>query len=179
MLDLPLRVAVPLGLASKAASEATGLWIYSLGGDSNATALDGDGRGLAVLLAQPVLSNALGAMSIVPILAMGAAAADGGGQGAAFGVVSAADSAGSLAAGSLSIALIDAFGIGNPPRGSWRYLPALIGVCAAAKLLAAPIVLLLLRLRRWRCATPEVEGSEPEGPRAWLAPLATSDQPRV
>lgn len=100
-----------------------------------------------MLLAQPLFSSALGRIGIVPILAVGAAASEASGEGAAFGLVSAADAAGGLAAGAVSTLSAGWLHLGNPPARSWAPLPLFILLCAAAKLAVAPAVLLLLRVR--------------------------------
>ena len=146
-LDLPLRRSLPLGALLAGAAQLTSLTVYAIGGDSNSTALDGTPLGLAVLVMEPVASSALGSCSVVAILSLAAAAAEGSGEGAAYGLVAAADAAGAYAAGSLSLLAVHELGIGNPPRGSWARLPLLVCACALCKLLAVPLVLLLLRLR--------------------------------
>ena len=62
-------------------------------------------------------------------------------------MVSAADAAGALAAGSIAGFIIHVLNLGNPPSKTWAPLPGFVVLCALGKLLAAPCVLLLLRLR--------------------------------
>ena len=146
-LDLPLRHAVPVGAAAIGAAELSSLSLYALGGNSNSTALDSTAGGLATLLLQPALSQGLGKWGVLPILALGAAAAEGIGEGAAFGLVSAADAAGGIAAGSISTFVTHTLRLGNPPVASWTSFPGFVVICAIAKLAAAPCVLLMLKLR--------------------------------
>ena len=85
------------------AAELSNLFTYALGGNANATRLDGTPGGLAVLLGSPFLTNVLARGGVVPILALGALAAEGSGEGAAFGLVSASNTAG-VAAGVAAVA---------------------------------------------------------------------------
>ena len=111
--------------------------------------LDGSAGGVAVLLLGPAASNALRLVGVVPILAMCAAASEGAGEGAAYGLVAAADAVGALAAGTISTIMVGALHIGAPPEASWARLPLMVAVCASCKVALVPAVLLLLRLREW------------------------------
>lgn len=149
--NLPLRIAVPVGAAAAAAADLSSLSMYAIGGNAsvpiNGTLLDHTPIGLATLLVQPIVSSALSRVAILPILAIGAYAAEGRGEGAAYGLVSAADAAGGLVAGSLSTLAVHVLNLGEPPEHTWAPLPFFICACAAAKLLTAPFVLLMLRMR--------------------------------
>ena len=81
---------------------------------------------MAVLLLQPVVATALGRCGVIAVLAIGATAAEGAGEGAGYGLVSAADTAGSLAAGSLSRRYCTPSTSGAAPSGSWTALPTLV-----------------------------------------------------
>ena len=147
-LNMPLATAVPFGALAMASGELTSLTVYALGGNSNATRLDATPVGVATLLVQPFVSQSLGRMGIVPILSLGALAAEGSGEGAAYGLVAASDAAGGLAAGSLAALAVAQLHIASPPRGSWEQLPLFVCVCAVAKLAAVPVILLVLHVRK-------------------------------
>ena len=151
-LDLPLHQALPLGAVATAASQLISLMVYALAGRKRNEAgvhLDGSAGGVAVLLLEPAASNALRLVGVVPILAMCAAASEGAGEGAAYGLVAAADAVGALAAGTISTIMVGALHIGAPPEASWARLPLMVAVCASCKVALVPAVLLLLRLREW------------------------------
>ena len=160
-LDLRLFYSIPIGAAAVGLAELTALFIYAIGGgdgvvtsDTTATnttivPLDGTAGGVAILLLQPAIAAVFGRCGTVAVLALGAAAAEGGGEGAAFGLASAADGAGSLAAGTLSSLAAASLHLGEDggAQHTWSALPAFVGVCAAAKLCAAFCVLALLKVR--------------------------------
>ena len=147
-LDLPLRRALPLGALCTGLGQLTSLAAYALGGNSGSARLDQTPWQLAVLLIEPAASNAFGICGVVPVLALCAAAAEGSGEGGAYGLVAAADAAGALAAGTLSALAVHLLHLGDPPQAdSWGALPLFVAACALAKLLAVPGVLLLLRVQ--------------------------------
>ena len=154
-LDLPLARALPFGALAIAGSQLTSLAAYGLGGNSGTDRLDGSAWHVALLLVEPAVSNALRLCGVVPVLSLCAAAAEGSGEGGAYGLVAAADAAGALVAGSLSVVLVHALQVGNPSgtdgeggEPSWSQLPLFVVLCSLCKIAAVPCVLLLLTLRR-------------------------------
>ena len=90
------------------------------------------------------------------------------------GVISADQITLSIAAGSISTLLVSVMRVGAPPGTaaeptSWKPLPALVAVCAAAKLAAAPVVLLILAIRRRVLRAPAATAAPSRGSVACLS----------
>ena len=153
-LDLPLYHSLPVGALAFALGSLSQLWLLSVHDLSSASA--------GWLLLQASLQAALQYCGLVPIYGLAAAAAVAGGEGAGFGLVEAANAGGGQAAGAIAIVCVRALGIGEPPGRSWARLPLFVGLCAACKLAAVPIALVLVVGRQRLLMRGELVGGRQE-----------------
>ena len=142
-------------VASTSLSAISGLWLVAAR-DSIAMCQP---WGYMTLLLQPFVSGFLGRIGFMPLYALGAAASTRSREGGAYGLVMAAQAGAGEASASISVALIAAMKIGAPssemPGQSWEHLPHLMALCAACKLAAGPLAVLV-----WKAGRRRVEASD-------------------